>query len=90
MERVTKGWLIASAAAVLIGSGTVPIRAAEKAGADMVECAGVNTCKGHGACKSADNACKGQNACKGKGFVELSAADCAKQGGKILGEKKSN
>ena len=88
MERVTKGWLIASAAAALILSGTVPVRAADKAGGDVVECAGVNACKGHGACKSADNACKGKNGCKGKGFVQLSAADCAKQGGKVVEEKK--
>ncbi len=30
-------------------------------------CAGKNTCKGKGGCKSGDNGCGGKNSCKGKG-----------------------
>ena len=30
-------------------------------------CAGKNTCKGKGGCKSGDNGCAGKNSCKGKG-----------------------
>lgn len=30
-------------------------------------CAGQNSCKGKGGCKSSDNGCKGKNSCKGKG-----------------------
>ncbi len=30
-------------------------------------CAGKNTCKGKGGCKSGDNSCAGKNSCKGKG-----------------------
>ncbi len=41
-----------------------------------VHCEGVNSCKGTGACKSANNDCKGHNSCKGKGFVELTKAEC--------------
>src|SRR2546427_4678939 len=67
MERVTKGWLIASAAAALILSGTVPVRAADKAGGGVVEGAGVHACKRHGAGHSGDPARKRQNAGKGKG-----------------------
>jgi hypothetical protein len=41
-----------------------------------VHCDGVNSCKGHSACKSANNSCKGQNSCKGKGFLEMTQAKC--------------
>ena len=30
-------------------------------------CAGKNTCKGKGGCKSGDNGCAGKNSCKAKG-----------------------
>ena len=30
-------------------------------------CAGKNTCKGKGGCKSGDGGCAGKNTCKGKG-----------------------
>ena len=30
-------------------------------------CAGKNTCKGKGGCKTGDNGCAGKNTCKGKG-----------------------
>jgi hypothetical protein len=49
--------------------------------AKMVHCMGINACKGHNDCKTADNACKGQGSCKGKGFVALPAASCKNTGG---------
>ena len=56
-----------------------------KATDSMTKCAGLNECKGKGACKSAQNDCKGKNACKGKGFVETkSMQDCTQKGGKAL------
>ena len=39
---------------------------AEKPDADH-GCAGKNTCKGKGGCKTGDNGCAGKNTCKGKG-----------------------
>jgi hypothetical protein len=84
----TKGMLIASAAASLIISGAVV--AAEhgsKAGGDMVQCEGVNACKGQGGCATAENSCAGKNACKGKGVVEMSAEECTKKGGKAQPKK---
>jgi hypothetical protein len=30
-------------------------------------CAGKNSCKGQGGCKTGDQGCKGKNTCKGKG-----------------------
>lgn len=48
-----------------------------------IHCMGVNTCKGHSSCKSANNTCKGQNACKGQGFVEVSKEVCEQLGGTV-------
>ena len=87
--RVNKGILIASAAASLIMAGALTARADEgKAGGDVVHCTGVNACKGQGSCAGAGNSCAGKNACKGKGVLEMSSADCAKKGGKVVGEDK--
>lgn|SRR5690606_33466466 len=54
--------------------------------ADLVQCAGVNECKGQGACAAADgsHSCAGNNECKGKGWIKLSEADCTAQGGMIV------
>lgn len=38
---------------------------------DIHDCAGKNTCKGKGGCKTGDNGCKGKNSCKGKGGCEV-------------------
>jgi len=77
----TSGVTIAAAAAALmiggIASAPTSVQAQEK-----VQCFGVNSCKGTGACKTAKNDCKGQNACKGQGFVSLTAAECTAKGGK--------
>ena len=48
MNRVSKGILIATAAATLFASGAVKARAEDKAGGDKVKCAGINECKGKG------------------------------------------
>ena len=75
--------LIASAAAALLITGAVTARADEKVGGDQVRCAGINACKGHGACASAHNECKGKNGCKGQGISMTSASDCKSQGGTV-------
>ena len=75
----TKGAFIAAAVAGLFTAGT-PMLASAKDTA-KVHCAGVNACKGKGACKGADNSCKGQNGCKGKGWVEMSDKKCKDKGG---------
>ena len=51
--------------------------------ADLVHCYGVNVCKGHNDCKTADNACGGHASCKGTGFVSTPAKACADIGGKV-------
>ena len=72
--KTTTGMAVATAAAMLFGTG---LATTAFAGADAkMHCAGVNSCKGQSACKSANNACKGQNSCKGKGFLEMSKEEC--------------
>lgn len=88
--RTNRGLLIAGAAATLIIGGALTARADQKAGGDVVHCAGVNACKGQGSCAGAGNSCAGQNSCKGKGVVDMSAADCTKKGGKVVGGEKKD
>ena len=74
------GIALATAAAGLFATATVPAFAAKHEG--KVNCMGVNGCKGKGDCATATNACKGQNSCKGKGIVMMSAKDCKAKDGK--------
>jgi len=73
--KSTPGVAVATAAAMLFGTGLVSSTLAAKEA--KIHCSGVNSCKGQSACKSANNACKGQNSCKGKGFLEMTAKECA-------------
>ena len=40
---------------------------ADKAKGETHDCAGKNSCKGKGGCKTGDAGCAGKNSCKGKG-----------------------
>lgn len=80
--------MIASAAAMLLISGTVTARADEMGSTKKVACMGINDCKGHSACKSAQNDCKGKNGCKGQGKTMTTAEDCTAKGGKMMAEQK--
>lgn len=71
---------VAAAGLFLAGCSTAPYSSAS---AGPVHCAGINSCKGTSACKTANNACKGQNACKGTGFLEKTAEECKAAGGKV-------
>ncbi len=64
---------LATAAAMMFSMAAVMTASADEA---KVHCDGVNSCKGHSACKNANNSCKGQNSCKGKGFLEMTQAKC--------------
>ena len=74
-------------AALAIGAAAMismaPAFAADTTEAPMVNCKGVNACKGQGSCKTANNACKGQNACKGTGVMQMTQDDCTKAGGTV-------
>ena len=76
--------ILATAVASLFASGAALAKdKSEKKAGSSVKCEGINECKGHGACKSAQNACKGQNGCKGQGVTETSEKDCKTKGGKV-------
>ncbi len=81
-----KGAMIAAGVAGMFAAMT-PMVASAKGDAD-VKCAGVNACKGTGACKAATNECKGANGCKGKGWTSMSAKDCKAKGGTVVADKK--
>ncbi len=83
--NVVSGAALAAAAIALAASGTMTSTAlAKKAAAEPVHCAGVNSCKGMGACKTASSSCKGMNACKGQGWLpEKSAKACEAKGGSV-------
>ncbi len=70
--KKTTGVALAVAAAAMLA--TAPMAA--NAGTLNGKCMGVNSCKGHSACKTATSSCKGLNSCKGKGFLEMTRAEC--------------
>jgi hypothetical protein len=77
---MAKNQMIAAAAAALFATAF-----ATAASAADVKCMGINTCKGTGACKTAENGCKGQNTCKGHGWTpSASAKECTDKGGKVV------
>ena len=91
--RKLSGTALAAAAAGLLLAGCAGHGTMDKTDSMMehgkameakVHCAGINSCKGQTACKSASNECKGQNSCKGKGFLSLSKPDCAAKGGSVI------
>ncbi len=87
-QTIKTGAFIAAAAAAMAFSGMASAADGTPApGADTVHCAGVNSCKGTGDCKTAENACKGQNTCKGHGFLALKSTDCKAKGGKVIDAK---
>ena len=65
-------------ATAAISLASIPLMTTTVYADSKVNCYGVNSCKGHGKCKTAKNSCKGQNACKGQGFMKMSAKKCAK------------
>jgi uncharacterized membrane protein len=79
-SKKAMGVAMAVAAAGML-SAAAPVFAAS--GDATVHCYGVNKCKGHNDCKTAENACKGHGSCKGKGFVAMSEKACDHIGGKV-------
>jgi uncharacterized membrane protein len=77
----TSGAVIAGAAALLVISATAPL--APAAADYKVKCFGLNSCKGHGQCKSLGNSCQGQNSCKGQGFLMMNKGTCLAKGGTL-------
>lgn len=77
---------LASTAAALFS--VAPINAVQAGSDAKVHCFGVNKCKGHNDCKTANNACKGHASCKGTGFVTMSKHACEEIGGSVDKPKK--
>lgn len=85
IQKKAMGATLATAAAAMFIAGAAVTGVPTAAKADGVKCAGINSCKGHGSCKTASNECKGLNACKGQGWVSAeSASACTDKGGKVL------
>lgn len=80
---IAGGAALAVAVCGMLGCGTSKPTEGKTTSA-MVQCGGINACKGQGSCSGADNACKAQNTCKGKGWVETSDTDCAAKGGTVV------
>jgi hypothetical protein len=78
MKTIT-GTTLAIAAASLISLASVHASDSDQ----TVRCYGVNSCKGHGSCATANNQCAGQNACRGKGVKEITKASCVAAGGTL-------
>lgn len=54
------------------------------ASTEMVKCAGINDCKGHGECGGQGHDCAGHNECKGQGWVKTTAQACSEEGGEVI------
>ena len=71
-------YLASAAAALFVAGATGQALAQDQGGSQAkIKCEGVNECKGHGACSSANNSCAGKNSCKGKGFEMMTPEECA-------------
>jgi len=81
--NISTGAALAIASASMVGCASYSSTDKSASAAADVHCYGVNKCKGHNDCKTADNACKGHASCKGQGFVSLSASACDHVGGKV-------
>lgn len=50
----------------------------------MVNCAGINECKGQSLCHGLVHSCAGMNTCKGQGWIDVSPEECEAKKGKVL------
>ena len=85
MSLVTKttGAALALLAAGMVGCASNTASNESAGASNNVHCYGVNKCKGHNDCKTAENACKGHAKCKGHGFISLSERTCENVGGTV-------
>jgi hypothetical protein len=78
MDHSKRNLALAATAAAMFALAPVTSTSA----AETVHCMGVNSCKGHSSCKTANSSCKGLNSCKGQGFVAVPQDVCDQLGGK--------
>lgn len=96
MNAALKGMFVAGSVAALFGcasKGGTPTKEAPQpsgtttaaaAAGPTVKCLGINTCHGQSECATGDHECATQNSCSGKGWIKVSAEECAKKGGKEI------
>jgi uncharacterized membrane protein len=84
MKFIAMSGAVLAAAAFSFAVSGVGIATTALAEDGKIMCSGVNSCKGHSECKTANSSCKGHNACKGHGWLSLSKADCDAHGGKVI------
>ncbi|CAA0082406.1 Uncharacterised protein [BD1-7 clade bacterium] len=85
-KTVFTGSAIAMAAAALAACSDTPAQSTDATTTDLAHCYGVNSCKGHNDCQTADHACGGQGSCKGTGFVAMPTKACTDIGGVVKDE----
>ena len=86
------GFVVAAAVVGMLAGGHNFAGETKKDTGKTVKCSGVNSCKGHGECASADgsHACAGKNECKGKGWVKVKTEEeCTKKGGTVMKDEKA-
>ncbi len=84
-----KATLAAAVAALFaLGAGQAFAEEGQTTEAKKIQCEGVNDCKGHGSCKSAQNDCSGKNGCAGKGFMMMTQAECDAAKAKMKAKEK--
>lgn len=64
-------------------SGEAAMTKAEES-VELVKCAGINECRGTGACAGQGHDCAGQNECKGQGWVKVAIQACEAEGGTVI------
>jgi hypothetical protein len=80
-----RGAAIAVAVAGLVTAMSPSFVQAQSGQTDKkIRCAGINACKGKGACSTAKNSCSGKNACKGQGWASVTEKECKDKGGTVL------
>ncbi len=85
MENKTKKKMLLAASVAGLMAITGTLSTASLVFAEDVNCAGINACKGTGACAGKGNSCAGKNACKGQGWTKsASDAECTKAGGTVV------
>ncbi len=50
----------------------------------LVNCAGINECKGQSLCHGLAHSCAGQNTCKAQGWIDVSPEECTTKKGKVI------
>lgn len=86
MKNITKGMIIAAAAASLFAgvANAADVDIGQNT-AGTVHCFGINSCKGMSECNTATTYCKGMNKCKGRGWIYVKTeAECKNKGGKVV------